>query len=72
MELMELIEPKQLMELTEFMELLESWLFLWIGGYDWIEPMELVEWKEEMTCTDGLIGIDGNFKATEIDRIETV
>ena len=37
-----------------------------------IEPLELVEWKEEMTCTDGLVGIDGNFKATGIDRIETV
>ena len=35
-------------------------------------PLELVEWKEEMTCTDGLVGIDGNFKANGIDRIETV
>ena len=37
-----------------------------------MEPLELVERKEEMTCTDGLVGIDGNFKATGIDRIETV
>ena len=37
-----------------------------------LEPLELVEWKEEITCTDGLVGIDGNFKATWIDRIETV
>ena len=35
-------------------------------------PLELVEWKEEMTGTDGLVGIDGNFKANGIDRIETV
>ena len=39
---------------------------------DPIEPLELVEWKEEMTCTDGLVGIDGNLKATGIDRIESV
>ena len=37
-----------------------------------MEPLELVEWKEEMTCTDALFGIDGNFKATGIDGIETV
>ena len=37
-----------------------------------MEPLELVEWKEEMTCSDGLVGIDGNFKATGIDRIENV
>ena len=59
------------------MELLESWLLLWIGGYDWIDraelkPLELVERKEEMTCTDGLVGINGNFKASGIDGIETV
>ena len=76
MELMELIEPKQLMEQTEFMELLESWLLLWIGDMteliELMEPLELVEWKEEMTCTDGLVGINGNFKATGIDGIETV
>ena len=45
-------------DITEFIELME--------------PLELVEWKEEMTGTDGLVGIDGNFKATGIDRIETV
>ena len=37
-----------------------------------MEPLELVEWKEEMTGSDGLVGIDGNFKANGIDRIETV
>ena len=37
-----------------------------------MEPLELVEWKEEMTCTDGLVGIDGNYKANDIDKIETV
>ena len=76
MELMELIELKQLMELTEFMELLESWLLLWIGNMteliELMEPLELAEWKEEMTCTDGLVGVDGNSKATGIEGIETV
>ena len=33
MELMDLIEMKQLMELVILIELLESGLFLWIGGY---------------------------------------
>ena len=37
-----------------------------------MEPLELVEWLEEMTGSDGLVGIDGNFKANGIDRIETV
>ena len=37
-----------------------------------MEPLELVEWKEEMTGSDGLVGIDGNFKANVIDRIEPV
>ena len=36
------------------------------------EPLELVEWKEEITCTDGLVGINGNFKASGIDGIETL
>ena len=35
------------------------------------EPLELMEWKEEINGSDGLIGIDGNYKANEIDRIET-
>ena len=64
------------MELTEFMELLESWLYFGFEDrtelIELMEPLELVEWKEEMTCTDGLVVIDGNFKATKIDRIETV
>ena len=37
-----------------------------------MEPLELVEGKEEINGSDGLVGIDGNFKATGIDRIETV
>ena len=37
-----------------------------------MEPLELVEWKEEMTGSDGLVGIDGYFKANGIDRIEIV
>ena len=76
MELMDLIEPKQLMELVKLIELLESRFFLWIGGYDWIDRADgtsgISGVKEEMTGTDGLVGIDGNFKATGIDRIETV
>ena len=37
-----------------------------------MEPLELVEWKEENYGSDGLLGIDGNHKANGIDRIETV
>ena len=63
--------------------MLQNLLNYWKVDYQfWLEnmtelielmgPLELVEWKEEMTCTDGLVGIGGNFKATKIDRIETV
>ena len=73
---MELIELKQLIELTEFMELLEIWLYFGFEDrtelIELMEPLELVEWKEEITCTDGLVGINGNFKASGIDGIETV
>ena len=35
-------------------------------------PLELVEWKEEINESDGLVGIDGIYAANGIDRIETV
>ena len=35
-------------------------------------PLELVEWKEEINGSEGLVGIDGNYAANGIDRIETV
>ena len=35
-------------------------------------PLELVEWKEEINGSDELVGIDGNYTANGIDRIETV
>ena len=37
-----------------------------------MEALELVEWKEEINGNDGLVGIDRNYKANGIDRIETV
>ena len=37
-----------------------------------MEPLELVEWKEEINGSDGIVGIDGNYTANGIDRIETV
>ena len=37
-----------------------------------MEPLELAEWKEEINGSDGLVGIDGTYKANGIDRIETV
>ena len=37
-----------------------------------MEPLELVEWKEEINGSDGILGIDGNYKANGIDRIETL
>ena len=37
-----------------------------------MEPLELVEWKEEFNGSDRLVGIDGNYKANGIDRIENV
>ena len=50
-----------------------SWLLLWIGGYDWIDRADGASGTSGMKGgTDGLVGIDGNFKATGIDRIETV
>ena len=50
-----------------------SWNW-WHGNKEgmFTEPLELVEWKEEIAHNDGLVEIDGNFKATGIDRIETV
>ena len=72
MELMKLIGLKQLMELTE---LLESWLILWIGVYDYIERADgasglLVEWKGGIYGSDWLVGIDGNYKANGIGTLE--
>ena len=37
-----------------------------------MEPLELVEWKEEINDSDGIVGTDGNYKANIIDRIQTV
>ena len=37
-----------------------------------MEPLELVEWKEEINGSDGLVGIDGNYKANGIDGLEIV
>ena len=31
-----------------------------------MEPLELVEGKEEINGSDGLVGIDGNYKANEL------
>ena len=31
-----------------------------------------MEWKDEINGSDGLVGIDGNYKANDIDKIETV
>ena len=37
-----------------------------------MEPLELVEWKEEINDSDGIVEIDGNYKANRIDRIKKV
>ena len=33
-----------------------------------MEPLELMEWKDEINGSDGLVEIDGNYKADGIDR----
>ena len=37
-----------------------------------MEPLEWVEWKDEINGSDGLVGFDGNYKANGIDGLETV
>ena len=37
-----------------------------------MEPLESVEWKEEINGSDGLVGIDVNYKANGIDGLEIV
>ena len=35
-----------------------------------MEPLDLVEWKGEINGSDGLAGIDGNYKANGIGTLE--
>ena len=35
-----------------------------------MEPLDLVEWKGEINGSDGLFGIDGNYKASGIGTLE--
>ena len=35
-----------------------------------MEPLELVEWKDEINGSDGLVGIDGNYKVNGIGTLE--
>ena len=35
-----------------------------------MEPLDLVEWKGEINGSDGLVGIDGNYKANGIGTLE--
>ena len=35
-----------------------------------MEPLELVEWKEEINGCDGLVRFGGNYKANGIETVE--
>ena len=35
-----------------------------------MEGLDLVEWKGEINGSDGLVGIDGNYKANGIGTLE--
>ena len=35
-----------------------------------MEPLDLVEWKGEINGSDGLVGIDGNYKVNGIGTLE--
>ena len=41
----------------------------WIWLIELMEPLELMEWKEEISVSDWLVGIDGNYKANGIDGL---
>ena len=41
----------------------------WIWLIELMEPLELMEWKEEISVSDWLVGIDGNYKTNGIDEL---